>query len=245
MQESIWGNQKKKSKNTYYCELFPKYKNDIKNTWKTINEIISNTKNKRKDLPEKLVINFTAVLEKQEIVENLNKYFINIGPNLASEIPNKQGFEKYLANCNTVTNDVPLTDEEVRNAFYSLKTNKSPGYDDISFNAIDKVFEFIVEPLRYTFSNSLVQGIFPEDMKVARITPICKGGDEENVVNYRPIYVLPCFSKILEIIMYKGVARTSKKNLKISRKFLTLMTSQLMTSCGETNIAKKNKTWTP
>ena len=123
-----------------------------------------------------------------------------------------------------------------------MKTNKSPGYDDISFNAIDKVFEFIVEPLRYIFSNSLVQGIFPEDMKVARITSICKGGDEENVVNYRPIYVLLCFSKILEIIMCKGVARTSKKNLKISRKFLTLMTSQLMTSCGETNIAKKNKT---
>ena len=44
-------------------------------------------------------------------------------------------------------NDAPLTDEEVRNAFYSLKTNKSPGYDDISFNAINNVFDSIVEPL--------------------------------------------------------------------------------------------------
>ena len=43
-------------------------------------------------------------------------------------------------------NDAPLTDEEVRNAFYPLKTNKSPGYDDISFNAIN-VFDFTVEPL--------------------------------------------------------------------------------------------------
>ena len=39
-------------------------------------------------------------------------------------------------------------------------------------------------------------------MKIARITPICKGGDNENVVNYRPISVLLCFFKILEIIMY-------------------------------------------
>ena len=57
-------------------------------------------------------------------------------------------------------NDAPLIDEEVRNAFYSLKTNKSPGYDDIPFDAINNVFDFIVEPLRYIFSNFLAQGIF-------------------------------------------------------------------------------------
>ena len=34
------------------------------------------------------------------------------------------------------------------------------GYDDISLNAINNVFDFIVEPLRYIFSNSLVQRIF-------------------------------------------------------------------------------------
>ena len=81
------------------------------------------------------------------MAENVYKYFPNIGPNLKSKISNDQeDFEKYLANCNTVMNDAPLTDEEVRNAFYPLKTNKSPGYDDISFNAIN-VFDFTVEPL--------------------------------------------------------------------------------------------------
>ena len=46
----------------------------------------------------------------------------NIGPNLASEIPNeKGGFEKCLPNCNTVINDAPLTDEQSRNAFFFLE----------------------------------------------------------------------------------------------------------------------------
>ena len=126
--------------------------------WKMLNEIISNTKNKWKDLSEKLVINNTTVAEKQEVSENLNKYFTNIGPKIASIIPKEQrGFEKYLANCNTAMNDAPLTSEEVRNVFYSLKTNKSPGHDDISFNAINIVFDFIVEPLRYIFSNFLTK----------------------------------------------------------------------------------------
>ena len=89
-------------------------------------------------------------------------------------------------------NGTLLTDEELRNAFYY--------YDNTSFNAINNVFDSIVDPLMYIFSNSLAQGIFPEEMKIARITPICKGGGKENV-NYRPISVLPCFSKILERIM--------------------------------------------
>ena len=72
-----------------------------------------------------------------------------------------------------------------------------------SFSATNSVFDFIVEPLRYIFSNSLGQGIFPEEMKIARITSIYKGGNQENVINNRQISVLPCFSKILERIMYK------------------------------------------
>ena len=66
-------------------------------------------------------------------MRNVEKYIWK----LPNELPNELGsFEKYLANSNTVMNDAPLTDEEVRNAFYSLKINNSPGYDDVSFNAI-------------------------------------------------------------------------------------------------------------
>ena len=83
-----------------------------------------------------------------------------------------------------------------------MKTNKSPGYNHISFNTINNVFDFIVESLRYIFRNSLAQGIFPKEMKIAEITPTYKGGDKENIVNYRPISFLLYFSKILEKIMY-------------------------------------------
>ena len=133
-------------------------------------------------------------------------YSTNIGQILASKIPNEQGgFEKYLAICNTVMNDAPLTYEELRNAYFSLKTNKSPSYDDTAFNAVNNVFDFIVEPLRYVFNNSLAQGIFLAEMKIAQITPTFKGGDKENVVNYRPMSVLPYFPKILERIVYNGL----------------------------------------
>ena len=49
---------------------------------------------------------------------------------------------------------------------------------------------------------SVKRGVFPEKMKIAKVTPIFKTGKKELLTNYRPISVLPCFSKILERIMY-------------------------------------------
>ena len=39
-------------------------------------------------------------------------------------------------------------------------------------------------------------------MKITKVTPVLKGGDNTDLSNYRPIPVFPCFSKILERLMY-------------------------------------------
>ena len=44
--------------------------------------------------------------------------------------------------------------------------------------------------------------MFPDKLKIARVSPVYKAGDIGDLTNYRPISVLPCFSKILERIMY-------------------------------------------
>ena len=57
---------------------------------------------------------------------------------------------------------ISLSINELNEAFLSLKTNKSPGYDDINFNAVKKCFGEINEPLKHLFNLSLENGIFPE-----------------------------------------------------------------------------------
>ena len=37
---------------------------------------------------------------------------------------------------------------ESKDAYYSLKSKKSPGYDNISYNVIKKCFESLREPLK-------------------------------------------------------------------------------------------------
>ena len=49
---------------------------------------------------------------------------------------------------------------------------------------------------------SLSSGIFPDDMKIARVIPLYKAGEKDLFTNYRPVSLLPEFSKILENIYY-------------------------------------------
>ena len=56
----------------------------------------------------------------------------------------------------------------------------------------------IVKPLTHICNISFKNGTFPDQMKVAKVIPICKGNDKQVFTNYRPISLLPQFSKILE-----------------------------------------------
>ena len=82
------------------------------------------------------------------------------------------------------------------------KKNKAPGPDGLDVNIIISVYEIIKKPLLKIFNDSLLLGIFPQSMKIAKVTPFYKSGKKNLMANYRPISVLSCFSKILERIMY-------------------------------------------
>ena len=51
-------------------------------------------------------------------------------------------------------------------------------------------------------NKSFSLGIFPDVLKIARVVPIFKGGFTSELINYRPISILPSLSKIFERLMY-------------------------------------------
>ena len=115
-----------------------------------------------------------------------------------------------MTKVNTSMESQPLSINELKDAFFSLKINKSPGHDGVSFNVIKKCFGELCEPLKYLFNLSIVKGIFPDDLKIAKVTPIYKGDNSSNISNYRPISVPPYFSKRLERIMYNRLQKYLK-----------------------------------
>ena len=90
----------------------------------------------------------------------------------------------------------------------------------MSFNVIKKCFGELCEPLKYLFNLSIVKGIFPDDLKSAKVTPIYQADNSSNVSNYWPISVLPCFSKMLERIMYSRLQKYLKdQNILYDKQF--------------------------
>ena len=153
---------KLKSKTNYFNERLLKYQNNVKKTWDVIKEVIVSTKSNSHNLPKRLIVNNVEITGKKLIAENFNKYFVNVGPKLAASIPlSNKSFKSFLSGSYDVLNESPLTDEELKCAFLTLKPNKSPGFDDISSDVVKFVFDALVGPIRHIFDISLKKRDFP------------------------------------------------------------------------------------
>ena len=84
----------------------------------------------------------------------------------------------------------------------NLNPHKSSGPDNISTKLIQDSISEIIEPLIHIYNLSLSTGIVPEKLKMAKVIPIFKKGDESVISNYRPISLLSVFDKMLEKVMY-------------------------------------------
>ena len=90
------------------------------------------------------------------------------------------------------------TDIEIKEIINNLRSGISPGYDKIPMWFVKDSNEFITRPLVHIMNLSIRSGIMPDQLKIARVLPIFKSGETHVFSNYRPISVLPIFSKVFE-----------------------------------------------
>ena len=83
--------------------------------------------------------------------------------------------------------------------YLSLLQAKSTGIDNVNHKLLKVGASVISNSLTHMFNMSLRHCIFPNVFKCARVVPLYKGtGDICEMLNYRPISILPALSKILE-----------------------------------------------
>ena len=144
-------------------------------------DIIGKPKIKTANLPRKLTFNKVDVYNKPEIANVFNDLFTNIGQKLASQIQkSSKTFETYINKVDVIMGSKPLSINELKDAFFSLKIKKSSSVDDVSFNIIKKCLGVFCEPLTYLFQMSLEMGVFLDDLKIAKVTPVYKAGDNSD-----------------------------------------------------------------
>ena len=109
-------------------------------------------------------------------------------------------FSQNLSDATNVNNSLflnPITGVDILRLVAQVKPKMLKGHDELDMCLINKLIPYIVVPLKHIFNLSLLNGVFSDSMKIARVIPLFKTGNAKEFSNYRPISLLPQFSKIL------------------------------------------------
>ena len=200
----------RKAKSEYYSDKLRDSSGDSKGTWKVINNILNKNRKEEtvplfNDFSSDTLEPLDGLVTSDYVISNkFNEYFTRVGNILSERIEhNNIDFMNYMGN--RVVDDftfTPIVENDVVRLAGSLD-DVAAGHDQIQSSVVKKSIEYIKKPLTHIINSSLDSGIFPSQLKIAKISPIYKKGNKKLFSNYRPISILPVFSKFFEKIVYQ------------------------------------------
>ena len=111
---------------------------------------------------------------------------------------------------------------EIEKIINSLKSKDSFGYDKIFTKILNTSSPFISSPLSYICNKSIRSAKFSSQIQICHSKTHIKERNKENVTNYRPISLLPSFSKVLKIIIYARLLKHFRTNNTLRPDLLAL-----------------------
>lgn len=207
----------KKLKRKYHKELLAKTVNNNKLLWINIKTITYSSKYKNEN-GELLNLKSSPM----DSVNFINDFFVSIGEQLARNIQLNSNLPSSTGKLSNQPNSFVLyeTDcNEVKAILADLKTSSAPGWDNLTTGFLKYISREAVPIITHLANLCFRTGLFPAPLKQSIITPVHKGGNRDDVNNYRPISVLPTISKIIEKLI-------NNRLLKYFNKFDLLSHSQ-------------------
>jgi hypothetical protein len=140
-----------------------------------------------------------------------------------------------------------VSEVEVRDVIKQLKNNNTKDIFGFSTSLVKTVQNCLISPITKLFNCAVKQGLFPDQLKKAAVAPIFKKGDAEDVNNYRPISVLPIFSKIFERLMLSQIIKFLDNNKLLTpyqfgfRKNYSMTSAILHLTCNILNSFEQNE----
>lgn len=136
--------------------------------------------------------------------EEFSQYFCSIADNIINSL-NVGNFNSFSFNNIPQLRSSfflsPVTANDISQAINKLKNSACPDFYGINSKLLKESINIIFEPLIYLFNLCINEGNFPDAFKISIVLPLFKKGDTSNIDNYRPIAIIPIFSKIFEIIL--------------------------------------------
>ena len=154
---------------------------------------------------DELVVGEKQVKGKKYVSDEFCKGFSNVGIDVKNDVAD-HGYNNELflddGGEGRSMKFVKCTQSDLEDALETIKSN-SAGIDGLSLKAFKAVAAYLLPCLLYLVNLSMEKGQFPDALKQAKIIPLHKGGDKREMSNWRPISILPLFSKIFEKVVHK------------------------------------------
>lgn len=169
-------------------------KNKSKSVWNMFNKI--QNKNRNTDTEIQLINNNKKTADPKIIADLFSSKFQMFPTNKSNT--NRPKIKQHSSNFFLKPTD-PV---EVYRIIKNLPPKFSSGLDEIPSIVLKEVGEIISFPLANIINECLTQGIFPDQLKIAKVVPVYKKGEKTQIDNYRPVSLLSVISKIFERIIY-------------------------------------------
>ena len=196
---------RRSAKRSHYYEELARNIRDMRATWRTLNEVTGKPPKQSTDI-HRLTINGEDITNPQRIVNEMNSFFAHVGQNQSTitqlnvTAPHTDFMHPPQPNSLYMT---PTTEQEIYAITMRMKSKRSTGHDNISTHQLKMLLPAILSPLRIIFNRTLDEGIFPQQLKHAKVKPLFKKNEKHLLTNYRPISLLPSISKVLEKLIHK------------------------------------------
>lgn len=190
-------------------------KNKSKTIWNLIKESTGKTINKDRKIALKLENGITNDINK--IANAFNEYFLNVGK--TENRNDDKGHMKILKKSTPSSSASifldPITEPEIIVIAKNLKNTNSCGPDGLNTRFIKKHIDILSVPLCIIFNDCFEEGIYPMELKRAKVVPVYKKGSKTEINNHRPISLLSIVTKIFE----KCIASRLEKYFEINNFF--------------------------
>ena len=197
--------QIREAKEKFYSELFEKFKNDSRKTWKVINGLIRNDVSSSSDNSVQcLNMNGVSINENKDISNAFNSHFATIGEKISDSCQTNLNDHLTFMSHKSLPNSFnfrPISTQNVINAIENLKNKNC--HNDTYPNRILKALKYEISPvLANIYNRSILTEYFPDFLKTGTVIPLFKSGSKYELGNYRPISILSPFSKIFERLVF-------------------------------------------
>ena len=204
----------RQSKKDYFSGLINMHSKNLNEIWE-ITKTITYKNRQSISIPNSFKNADETPIGEHDIADAFNNFFTNIGLILSKQItPQCVSICDTLlnTNCNSMFLSETNANEIIK--IVSKPTQKtSTDCNDMNMSFVKNIIHLVVQPITYICNLSFATGIFPDAMKIAKVISIYKAGIKHESNNYRPISLLPQFSKILEKLFDDRFKKKCKNNI--------------------------------